>query len=337
MTPRRRQSSSSQTGRRPGTHISAPDETAGTSADRSGRQRRRPTIVQRSSIFPEPVVMRHLARSLMLLAMLGACAPDTRSDAERSADAARADSSAAGYDVGPARNGQQHASRGRRGSAPLDSVAGRDSSATRPSGAGPAVPLPMDTGRSTPIITAAGPGPGSGVSSASDSSGSRATGPSRASRDSAAFALPALSPELEASYLVFDSTKRTATFQLAAGGELPQQVSFNGARRGTRTLTIPLGWRVTVAFANRDPDLPHSATIVAMTAVIPEQLPEPAFPPAHTVRVAEGLLEGDSDEISFVAERAGRYMLACGVLGHAQRGQWIAMDISPTAAIPRYR
>jgi len=101
--------------------------------------------------------------------------------------------------------------------------------------------------------------------------------------------------------------------------------------------TVPLGWRVTIVFANRDPQLPHSATIVAVTGAIPEQLSEPIFPHAQTMRVEEGLLEGDVDEILFTADRVGRYLLACGVLGHAQRGQWLALDVSTTALVPRYR
>ena len=43
-----------------------------------------------------------LARPLMLLAVLAACTPNSRTAAERRAEAARADSSAAGYEVGTA-------------------------------------------------------------------------------------------------------------------------------------------------------------------------------------------------------------------------------------------
>ena len=126
-------------------------------------------------------------------------------------------------------------------------------------------------------------------------------------------------------------------FQLAAGDEIRELVSFNGAREGGRTLTVPHGWRVTIAFANRDPQLPHSATIVDVTGPVPEELPEPVFVRAQTVRVAEGLLEGDADEITFAADRVGRYLIACGVLGHAQRGQWITLSVSTTAVRPTYR
>jgi hypothetical protein len=146
-----------------------------------------------------------------------------------------------------------------------------------------------------------------------------------------------MDPAVEATFLTFDSTKKTLVFQLAAGNELEDQVSFNGVRRGARSLVVPVGWRVLIEFTNRDAKLPHSAAIVAGFEPLPEELPPAAFPQAQTMRVEEGLLEGDSDEISFVADRAGRYLIACGVLGHAQRGQWIVLDVSPTATVPRYR
>jgi hypothetical protein len=149
--------------------------------------------------------------------------------------------------------------------------------------------------------------------------------------------LPPLDPEVAATFLVVDTAKKVATFQLAAGNELTNQVSFNGARRGGRILIVPVGWRLVIEFANRDTELPHSATVVAAVEPIPEQVPPPAFPHAQTVKIDEGLLEGDSDEIGFVVDRAGRYLIACGVLGHAQRGQWLVLEVSTTATVPTYR
>jgi hypothetical protein len=156
-------------------------------------------------------------------------------------------------------------------------------------------------------------------------------------RDSATVSLPPLDSATEASFLTYDATKKTLTFQLSAGDEIPSLVSFNAARRGGRSLIVPIGWRVTILFANRDPQLPHSATIVDVVGPIPEQLPDPIFPRGQTVKVGEGLLEGDADEIVFVADRVGRYAMACGVLGHAQRGQWLTLDVSTVATVPRYR
>ena len=261
----------------------------------------------------------------MLLALMAACTPSSQTAAERQAEAARADSSAAGYDVGakdPATpSGSANTSAPNH---PPDStkhaVAGGPPSTVAAAPIG-ATPRPVTPPPQRPPTVA-------------DTSGGRQGG--RGS-PAAVNALPPIDPALEATFLVFDTLKKSATFQLTAGTEIPDHVSFNGARRGERVLTIPVGWRIGIEFTNRDAELPHSATIVAVLEPVPEQLPLPAFPQAQTAKVDAGLLEGDSDEISFVADRAGRYMIACGVMGHAEHGQWIVLEVSSTARVPTYR
>jgi hypothetical protein len=140
-----------------------------------------------------------------------------------------------------------------------------------------------------------------------------------------------------ASVLAFDSVRKTVNFRLSAEQDTSGRVLFNGAYRGARTLSVPQGWRVTIAFTNRDGDLPHSASIIDAAPPIPEQLPGPAFPNAETVKVAEGLLESDSDDITFTADRAGQFLIVCGVVGHAQHGQWIVLDVVPALSSPGYR
>ena len=279
--------------------------------------------------------MKYGARPLVLLAALVACAPDSQSAADRAADEARADSSAAGYDVG-ALPAAAVASRG------ADSLpkSGRDSSGpTAGSGSGQgSVSVPNPSARDTAKNPAAHVASSGGrAGSGGPGTSGAATGPRGGRRDSSAVVHVPLNPALEPDFLVYDTLRKTLVFQLAATGELQEQVSFNGATRGGRTLTVPHGWRVTIAFANRDPQLPHSATIVDLIEPVPEQLPEPVFPRAQTIRMEEGLLEGDADEITFAADRVGRFLIACGVLGHAQRGQWLTLSVSTTATKPSYR
>lgn len=283
--------------------------------------------------------MRQLVRPLTLLVALLGCAPDTRTPEERLEDDARADSSAAGYEVGVRVRADTADARG------SNAASTRDDSAPvrRPDGGAP--PSTAGSGSTAShgdtaprVSTAGGNGSASaGGDPARHSSATRTPRPDTSRRDAGSTPVRPLDPALEANFLVYDTTRKTATFQLAAGDEIPDQVSFNGARRGGRTLTVPLGWRVTIAFANRDPALPHSATIVDVAGPVPEQLPEPVFLRGQTVKVDEGLLEGDADEIIFLADRVGRYLIACGVIGHAQRGQWITLDVSTTAPVPSYR
>jgi uncharacterized cupredoxin-like copper-binding protein len=269
-----------------------------------------------------------LARPLMLLTALAACTPNSQTAAERRAEAARADSSAAGYDVAAAAT--QAAPPGGSHTAPADTAS---RAATQPaSQGGVVIPSPLVT---VPHV-ATQPAHRPTVTVVDTTKGRRGRGESPPG-DPGATGRPPMDPALEATFLVFDTLKKTAVFQLAAGNELGNQISLNGAQRGGRMLTVPVGWRVGIEFTNRDAELPHSATVVGSSEPIPEQLPASAFPNAQTDKVDEGLLEGDSDAISFVADRAGRYLIACGVLGHAQRGQWILLVVSPTATVPHYR
>lgn len=282
--------------------------------------------------------MKYGARPLILLVVVSACSPDTQTAAERAAAAARADSSAAGYEVGPATSVTTGALPLPPDSAPKPSATGPGHGVGGQGVTGSPQPLPVDTVK-TPVIAAGGGNvatSGGGRSGTSGGRGSVST-TGRGARQDSGTTIPPLDPALEPNYIAYDTALKTVTFQLAAGDEIREQVSFNASQRGGRILTVPLGWRVTIAFVNRDPDLPHSATVVDVSGPIPEELPEPVFLRAQTVRMTEGLLEGDADEVLFTADRVGRYMIACGVLGHAQRGQWLTLEVSTTAPRPTYR
>ena len=280
--------------------------------------------------------MKYGARPLVLLAVVTACSTGSQTAAERAAEAARADSSAAGYDVGLPGNALVSRRADSTANAHV-SPAGPLTGATQGRGI-VALPTPHDTAKPimrVPDTSASTRTAGQGRTGASTGSG--ATNDNRGRRDSSGATLPPLDPAREPDFLTYDTTRKTVLFQLAAGDEIQDQVSFNGVQRGGRTLTVPHGWRVTIAFANRDPQLPHSATIVDVAGPVPELLPEPIFTRAHTVRTEEGLLEGDADELTFIADRVGRYLIACGVLGHAQRGQWLTLGVSTDATKPTYR
>lgn len=273
------------------------------------------------------------ARFVILLAVATACSSSSQTAAERAAEAARSDSSAAGYDVGPLSTAGP-STRPTPDTAPAppssrDSAASIGPGGVTSIGSAPAA----DTSRRTAATT------DTGSRTVAGRGGPRGTGSGGTGqrRDSGTTVLPPLDPALEPDFIAYDTARKTVTFQLAAGDEIQDQVSFNGVQRGRHTLTVPLGWRVVVAFANRDPQLPHSATIVDVVGAVPEQLPEPVFTRAQTVRMEEGLLEGDADEMTFVADRVGRFLIACGVIGHAQRGQWITLNVSTTATRPTYR
>jgi sulfocyanin len=139
-------------------------------------------------------------------------------------------------------------------------------------------------------------------------------------------------------YLSYDPATHVATLRLAAGTiSAGDGLDFNGSRSGAVTFTVPRGWRVDVAFQNSDDELPHSAVVIADIEPIPQELPDPAFPGAATPQASDGTPEESSDQMTFQATTAGRYLIACGVPGHAQGGQWIVLLVSPTATVPSYK
>ena len=234
-----------------------------------------------------------------------------------SADAARADSSAAGYSVGP-RSETSAVAVAAATATPTVPVVPRDNSAP------PARPAPVrDTVKA--------------------SSRPAATVPNVATRpphgDSAAVAVPAPEGPVRVNeFLTYDQRSRTVSLQLIAGyNGLNGSLNYNGATHGSHGLYVPTGWRIHVAVTNRDSDLQHSAIVLQKVLPPPIEPSEPAFTAAALPRLDEGLQEDETGTIDFLADRAGQYMIACGVPGHAQAGMWLQLAVSNGLKLPAYR
>jgi uncharacterized cupredoxin-like copper-binding protein len=132
-----------------------------------------------------------------------------------------------------------------------------------------------------------------------------------------------------------DTTTKTATFQLIAGlTGLNGALNFNGFKDGGLTFTVPVSWNVVMDFTNHDGMLPHSAEVSDSVKPLPAQPVDPAFPRAQTVRLAEGLAPEQKDSFRFVANKAGSYLIFCGVPGHGLAGMWIRFKVSATDKRP---
>jgi FtsP/CotA-like multicopper oxidase with cupredoxin domain len=114
-------------------------------------------------------------------------------------------------------------------------------------------------------------------------------------------------------------------------------LNYNGATNGSHGIMVPLGWRIHVGVANRDSDLQHSAIVVREVLPPPIEPVDPAFSGAALPQLDEGLQEGETGTLDFVADRAGRFMIACGVAGHAQAGMWLQLTVLKDATVPAYR
>jgi sulfocyanin len=113
--------------------------------------------------------------------------------------------------------------------------------------------------------------------------------------------------------------------------------NFNGAAHGQMTVTIPLGDKVNVTFTNKAKGVPHNAEIIPFTTnPIAGRVNPPAFPgaetPAPRFRPGQGggFPGGASKPLtfSFVAGKAGKYMIICAISGHALAGMWDNLVVS---------
>jgi sulfocyanin SoxE-like protein len=232
---------------------------------------------------------------------------------DRATEAARADSSAAGYAVG--------------------GVPAKDTTPTPP-------PVHGDT----PIAVAAATVVSKRPKGEKHDSARTTTGPNVDSTETPAPPPPVKRSPLPVGvarvneFLSYDAQARTATLLLVAGyNGLNDALNYNGGAHGSQGVSVPLGWSVHVAITNRASDLQHSAIVVRQVLPPPEEMTTPAFAGALVARLEEGVAEGDTTSFDFVADRVGRYMLACGVPGHAQGGMWMRFTVSPDIDRPAYR
>ncbi len=132
-----------------------------------------------------------------------------------------------------------------------------------------------------------------------------------------------------------DPANKTVQFDItmgAPGGE-SSGLNFNGYSHGHMTITVPLGWKVSMNVANKD-SLPHSLEIAPAQTTPPMDSVGTAFPRAETVDLKMGMPPNKSDSLSFTADKAGRYWMMCAVPGHAAGGMWDWFVVSNTAAVP---
>lgn len=256
--------------------------------------------------------------SILCLAVAVACGGP---DAHDEAAALRADSSAAGYDVGPLASNP--ADTGTRTTAPRQASGAESDTARR------------DTARSVRADSASVPRP--------------ATTPVRGPVETAVPPRDTARPILIArvrvnEYLEYNPATRTAYIDIVAtradkvdsSSVAGDTLSFNGSRTGRHSVTVPLGWNIVGQFVNRDPVLAHSAIVIEEVYPLPMVPPPAAFPQAFTRGVEDGLATNVRDEMTFVAGREGRFLIVCGVPGHAEAGQRMQFVVTAEVNVPAY-
>jgi hypothetical protein len=54
-----------------------------------------------------------------------------------------------------------------------------------------------------------------------------------------------------------------------------------------------------------------------------------------TKNFQQGIPTNQGDVVTFTADKAGTYLIVCGVPGHAVSGMWVVLQVSPSATRPQ--
>jgi PQQ-dependent dehydrogenase (methanol/ethanol family) len=144
-------------------------------------------------------------------------------------------------------------------------------------------------------------------------------------------------PELSQFIALDDTTPNQVNLTIvAADGATNGGLNFNGQANGTATYRIPEGATVQVTFKNLSTQSPHSVMVEADGAQNQVRMPAPAFDGASTPDPESGITSG-TQVFTFKADQQGKYVLVCGIPGHASAGQWINLEIGGPDTQPSYQ
>ena len=125
-------------------------------------------------------------------------------------------------------------------------------------------------------------------------------------------------------FLQVDDSAHSAIVTLIAGYPATDyQFNYDGYGSGALTLTVPVGWKVTVQCENHG-TVPNSCAIVSGSSAT-----EPVDPAWSTPDPQKGLQPGQSATFEFTPQRAGRYRIASLVPGSEASGMWADLEVVP--------
>jgi hypothetical protein len=129
-------------------------------------------------------------------------------------------------------------------------------------------------------------------------------------------------------FMRYDAAARRVDLTIiAAFDQSNTGYNFNGASHGAHRIPV---------FVNRDV-FRHSIAVIREVRSLPLRITKPVFPGAASRAPDVGLPAGArQDDIAFVADRPGEYLLACGVPGHAVLGSYLRLTVSSADSVPRY-
>lgn len=135
-------------------------------------------------------------------------------------------------------------------------------------------------------------------------------------------------------WMLVDDAAKTVTLDIVAGMTgANNNWNFNGLTTGEATIVVPEGYAITLNFTNKDPAMTHSVGVSTMEATWPPMFTTvtPVFPGAlskNPTDMASSTMPGESETLTFVADKAGDYALVCYTPAHAVTGMWIGFTVS---------
>jgi len=119
-----------------------------------------------------------------------------------------------------------------------------------------------------------------------------------------------------------DGTSRSAIVTLIAGYPATDyQFNYNGYGSGALTLTVPVGWQITVQCENRG-TVPNSCSVVA-----DGHATAPLDPSWSTPDPQIGVQPGQSASFQFTPQKTGSFRIASLVAGSESSGMWADLEV----------
>jgi uncharacterized cupredoxin-like copper-binding protein len=149
-----------------------------------------------------------------------------------------------------------------------------------------------------------------------------------------AVASPPATSAVSAGRLTVNAARRTARITLIAGsakGSQPE-LNFNGTANGELELRVPKGWTVELLVENIG-TATHSVRAVD-DRELAVQIGPAAFRGAQSQHAEKGAAPGSTHTVTFVADRVGRFRIACAVLAHGFSGMWVRLTVDARATEP---
>ena len=135
-------------------------------------------------------------------------------------------------------------------------------------------------------------------------------------------------------WMQVDGGAGTVVIDLVAGlTEDNNRWNFNGSHSGRGGITVPAGYTVTINFENLDGAMTHSVGVDEKSDSYPNVFSDvvPSFAggvTADPTSMMDATMPGETEQITFVADAPGEYVLICYVTGHAALGMWIDFSVS---------